>query len=107
MPKATLYTNECGYSTTSVEMPVIWQLKWIANAERASSLVVPAGKYRTFSPLVALREPGVGAKDAWNSLPFFVVMVKVVGVAAGSVGAGLPFFARALANAISFSQLRH
>ena len=86
-------------------MPVIRQLKCVANAERASSLVVPAGKYKVCSPLVALRPPGIGSSEAWNSLPFLVVMVKVDGVVAA--GMGLPFLARALARAISFSQLRH
>ena len=105
MPNATLYISEFDYSTTSVEIPVIWQLKWITNAERASSLVVPAGKYRTCSPLVALRPVGIGSSEAWNSLPFLVVMVKVDGVVAA--GMGLPFLARALAKAIDFSQLRH
>ena len=84
-------------------MPVIGQLKCVANAERDSSLVVSEGKYRVCSPLVALRLPGVGSIDAWNSLPFLVVMMKVDDV----TGTGVPFLALLLANAISFSQLRH
>ena len=44
MPNAALNISDCGYSTTSVEIPVIGQPKWIENAERASSRVVPAGK---------------------------------------------------------------
>lgn len=64
MPNAALNISDCGYSTTSVEIPVIWQLKCVAKAKRPSSLVVPAGKYKMCSPLVALRQPGIGSKDA-------------------------------------------
>jgi len=96
--------GKMAYSTTSVAMPVIGQLKWIENAERASSRVVSAGKYRTFSPLVALRPLGIGSSEAWNSLPFLVVMVKVDNVVEGE---GLPFLDRILAKLASFSQIRH
>lgn len=106
MPNAALNISDCGYSTTSVAMPVIGQLKWIENAERASSRVVFAGKYKMCSPLVALRQPGVGSSDAWNSLPFLVVMVKVDDVT-GAWGVGMPLLEIVRAKLIFFSHSRH